>query len=280
MVRAAARDADVVLSNGILALPALTLARPAAPVAWLVHDVVHRRDWRLLLRAVRRGVDLAVAVSEAVATPLRAQGLRVEVVPNGTVWPVEPAPLDHDEPPVVGCAALLTSWKGQDVLLDAVAGIDRDVVVELAGGRFPKDEPYVDALHERAAAPDLAGRVRFLGRVDDLSARMRTWSVAVLPSVDPEAAPLSLVEYMALGIPVVATDHGGTPEVLGHAGLLVPPRDAAALRDAIVRLLDDRGLREACASAGPAQVEAGLTLTHQLDRMAAVLGSLVNASKR
>src|SRR5215210_402369 len=130
--------------------------------------------------------------------------------------------------------------KGQDLLLEAVARLPRrDVIVELAGEAPPKDHVYAAALRRRAARTDLAGRVRFLDRVGDMTDRMRYWSVVALPSVAPEAAPLTLLEAMSLGVPVVATDHGGPAETVDGAGLLVAPRDPDAIAGALTRLLDD-----------------------------------------
>jgi glycosyltransferase involved in cell wall biosynthesis len=251
-LRRQARDADVVLVNGILALPALRLARVGPPAAWLVHDVVHRRDWMRLLRACAGAVDEAVAVSEAAAAPVRAAGIRARVVLHGVSWPVEPV-ARPSEPPVVGCTALLTPWKGQDVLLEAVARLP-GVELELVGGTFPKDAAYAESLRARAARPDLAGRVRFLGHVDDVLARVRTWRVGVSASVDPEAGPLSILEYMSVGVPTVATAHGGSLELVGDAGLLVPPGDAGALAEAIERLVSDEELWRRTSAAGPAAI--------------------------
>jgi glycosyltransferase involved in cell wall biosynthesis len=172
---------------------------------------------------------------------------------------------------VVGCTALLTSWKGQDVLLEAVARLP-GVELELVGGSFPKDAEYVERLRARAAEPDLAGRVRLLGHVDDVLARVRTWRVGVSASVDPEAGPLSILEYMSAGVPTVATAHGGSLELVGDAGLLVPPGDAAALADAIARLVEDADLWRRCAAAGPEAIETrGLTEARFRDDVLAAL---------
>jgi glycosyltransferase involved in cell wall biosynthesis len=270
-VRAAAEEADVVLVNGFLALPAVRLAGVSASVGWLVHDVIHKREWRGLLHLCAGAVDTAFPVSTAAAGPILAAGIHARIVRNGTVWPVAPA-----EPaaglPVVGINAMLTSWKGQDVLLDAVGGLDVPVRVELMGGRFARDGDFVDALTRRAAAPDLAGRVEILGHVDDPLARMRTWTVAVSASVGMEAAPLNVLEAMSIGLPMVATGHGGTPEVLGDAGLLVPPHDPGAMATALRRLLTDPGLYRRCAAAGPLRIETtGLRLE---DAAADFLGAL------
>jgi glycosyltransferase involved in cell wall biosynthesis len=122
--------------------------------------------------------------------------------------------------------------------------------------------------------------VRFLGHVADPLERMRGWSVAVLPSMYPESAGLAVLEAMSLGVPVVATDHGGPPEVIGDAGLVVPPGDADALASAIHRLLDDEQLRTRCAEAGPKLVAAGLTLEHQQHDLLALLDDVAGHDRR
>ena len=267
-LRQAGRDVDLIVANGLRVLPVLRLARPAAPVLWLAHSVVDRPKWRWVLSVSAPVVDSAVAVSEAVRESIGHQRFPVSVVWNGTEWPVRPAGSRPAGPPVVGCASLLTSWKGQDVLLEAMARVGRDdVVLDLAGGAFPKDAEYVASLHRRAAEPDLAGRVRFLGHLDDPLDRMRRWWMAVVPSVDPEAGPLVVLEAMSVGVPIVATNHGGPVEVVGQAGLLVPPGDPDALAGAIRSLLDDPALRRRCAEAGPRQVEEGLSLSRQLNAL-------------
>jgi glycosyltransferase involved in cell wall biosynthesis len=277
VLRRACTDADVVLANSLLTLPALTLARPRPPVVMLAHDVIRRASWRWLLRWCRRVVTLAVAVSSSAAGPLRDVGLPVKVVRNGTPWPVDPVADDPPSRPVIGCAAVLTPWKGQDVLLEAVALLRRrDIKVELAGGRLPKDDAYAEALEERVRRPDLEGLARLLGPVADPVQRMRTWTAMVVPSVDPEAGPLAPLEAMSVGVPVIGTDLGGTTEVVGAAGLLVPPRDPGALASAIEHVVDDRALWGRCHSAGPRQIAAGLTLDAQLSSLIAVLGDVVD----
>lgn len=278
VVRRAAAAADVVLVNGWHALPAVRVARVRCPVVWFVHDVVRRRDQRAVVKWSRPVVTLAVAPSRAAAQPLLAGGVDVRVVRNGTPWPVEPAPASAlRDPPVVGSSGSLTPWKGQDVLLEAVARLRRrDAVVELMGGTFPGDREYVRRLEQRAAQPDLAGRVRLLGHVDDPLERVRGWNVAVSASIEPETAPLNVLEAMSVGVPMVATDHGGTPEVLGDAGLLVPPRDPGALAAAISRLLDETDVRRRCAHAGPRLIAAGLTLDAQQQAFLRVLQTLTD----
>lgn len=272
-------DADVVVAAGLRVLPAIRLARPRAPVVWLAQSMVDSQRWRLMLRACGGVVDTAVPVSQAVADSIGPSRFRVEVVPNGTPWPVAAAPADPPTPPVVGCAAMLTPWKGQNVLLDAVARLERqDVLVELMGGTYPKDGAYVESLRRRAARPDLAGRVRFLGHVEDSVGHMRAWTVAVVSSVEAEAGPLSAIEAMSVGIPVVATDHGGPRETLGDAGILVPPGDPDAMATAIAAVLHDENLRRRCARSGPEIIASRFRLDHQIDALVDVVEETADAS--
>lgn len=284
-VRRVAAPADLVLGNGLRCLPVLRLASPQAPVVLLEHTVVRRREWNLLLPACASAVELVVCVSQAVSDAVAAwpgfAGTRTAVVRNGTPWPVAPVSETPPRPPVIGCAALLTPWKGQDVLLEAMVHLGRDeVVLELLGGSFPKDGEYVASLRRRAASPDLAGRVRFLGHLDDPLQRMRGWSVAVNASTDPEAGPLAVLEAMSIGLPVVAMDQGGPPEILGEAGLLVPPADADAMAAAIARLLDDQDLRRRCSRAGRELVAAGLTLESQIQSLVDLFDHTVSIGRQ
>jgi glycosyltransferase involved in cell wall biosynthesis len=93
--------------------------------------------------------------------------------------------------------------------------------------------------------------VRFLGSVSDVPALLRQARVSVLSSVS-EGVPLTVLEAMASGLPVAATAVGGIPEVVidGATGLLVPPRDPAALASALLRLHRDDELARRLGDAG------------------------------
>ena len=88
-----------------------------------------------------------------------------------------------------------------------------------------------------------------------------TWCAAVLasvvtPSGEHEGIPVSLLEAMSVGVPAIGTETGGIPALLADgAGLLVPERDAAALADALERVLTDAGLRTELGAAGRRRVE-------------------------
>jgi colanic acid/amylovoran biosynthesis glycosyltransferase len=165
---------------------------------------------------------------------------------------------------VVLCPASLLPVKGHRYLIDALALLTRqgrEVELWLAG-----DGELHDALLCQVRELGLEQRVRFLGRVpnQDVIGYYRTGKIGIvaLPSVDlggglHEGVPVSLMEAMSYGVPVVSTATGGIPELLREgAGLLVPPADPAALADAIGRLLQDPDLRSRCGRLGRERVEA------------------------
>ena len=141
------------------------------------------------------------------------------------------------EAPVLTTVAVLRQPKGIDDMLDALPAILRrhpEAVHVIAG-----DGPHRDALEAHAATAGLEGSVRFMGRVADVARVLGASNVFVLPS-HTEALPTVVIEAMAAGLPVVATDVGGTAELLDptSTGILVPPRDPTRLADAVTRLLD------------------------------------------
>ena len=153
-LRRTVRRDEIVLANGVNTLAALRLARLPNRTVFFAHDVLVREDRLRLARFGATAIDIAVAVSDAVAAPLRAIGIPTVVVHNGTAWPVEPAPEIAPSPPVVGCSAVLTEWKGQHVLLEAMTRVARhDAVLELMGATLPKDGAYAEALERRAPSP-------------------------------------------------------------------------------------------------------------------------------
>ncbi len=281
LLRRTARGADVVLVNSLLALPAVRLAGRTPPAVWLAHDVVVAPSRLRLYRLCRSALTAVVGVSAAVVDRLRdgERGPTLVVVHNGVVPPdlTSPLPEAVTSPgpvPRVGLNGLLTPWKGQQVLLDAAWMLEAPARVELLGGQLPTDADYAARLRARVDGTPLGERATVLGHQDDPLATMAGWTVAVSASTEPEAGSLAVLEAMSLGVPVVATDHGGAPEMLAGAGLLVPPDDAPALAAAITRLLEDPELRLRCALQGRERIAQAHDLDRQTDRLLQVLGAI------
>ena len=205
--------------------------------------------------AARRMVDRFIPVSHAVArhTGLAGSSTPYEVIPNFVPDDVGvPDPQDSrcDQLPEDGFILFVGDMmrlKGIDILLKAYAGLKQAPPLILIGRRAP-DTPA-----------DFPPNVRALGTLPH-AAIMHAWRRAlfgVLPSVGPEACATVIMEAMACGKAIVATDIGGMPDLVDHdeTGLLVPAGDATALRRAMQRLLDDRALLARLGMTSLARVE-------------------------
>ena len=172
-----------------------------------------------LIRVIPRGVDPAVFNPEGIAPDRMARLLHAWRLPDGA--------------PVVMLPARLTRWKGQGVLLDAMARLGHpDAVAVLVGEGRPA---YARELERRAHALGIADRVRLAGHCEDMPAALMLADVAVSASTDPEGFGRAVIEAQAMGVPTVVSDHGGAAETVEHlvTGWRVPPGDPDALAVAL-----------------------------------------------
>lgn len=199
------------------------------------------REWKVL-RAVIRSATVVVPIDEATESTIRAHEPRanVERIPNCVdpqELPVPPAP--GDRAPTVVYLGWVIPTKGIAELVHAWSTIDtRGWRLLLAG---PADDEYRRQLAGASPPPNL----EFTGELphaDAMQAVARA-DVIVLPSYT-EGFPNVILEAMTLGRAIVATDVGAIPEMLRDGrGVLVPPRDAAALASALARVMADGELR-------------------------------------
>ena len=210
----------------------------------------------------------AIAGSADAGAVIRDKGYRgpLEVIPQFGVDPELFAPSERPDdtsprtPFVIGFVGRLIAAKGILVLLEALAGVEGDWELRVVGA----GETQADA-EALAARRGIAQRVKFLGQVPSTSMPdiLRQFDVLVGPSLTTERWKEQfgrmLVEAMACGVPVIGSDSGEIPRVVGDAGIVVPEGDVEPLRDAINRLRNDRAERLRLAAAGRARVLAQFT---------------------
>jgi len=156
--------------------------------------------------------------------------------------------------PTVGIVASLTPEKDHDTFLRAAARIHQAMPTTTFA--ILGDGPLRSSLEALRAELGLNNAVTFWGYRDDVASFYESFDVVVLATVQPEGHSNTLLEAMALGKPVVATDTGGTSEIVSHGttGLLVPRRDPDALAKAICKLLTDQQEAARLGSTGQAMV--------------------------
>ena len=230
---------------------------------------------RLLARTgvVSRYISVSNDVAENVVGRLGVPRRLVTVVHNAVPIPETIARnadlrdelLAGESGPLVVTTAQLRDYKGHRHLLTAARSVPNAVFAFLGEG--PERQP----LEEQAARDGVSGRIRFLGHRSDVPAILQAADVFVLPSLN-EGLPLAAIEAMAAQLPVVATDVGGTREIVhdGVTGLLVPPADPDALAGALRRLVREPDLARVLAAAGRELAVREFSPRHMADAVSAV----------
>jgi colanic acid/amylovoran biosynthesis glycosyltransferase len=204
-------------------------------------------------------------------------------------FPLWPRRVAHEDATVrLLTVARLVEKKGVEYAIRAVAALrestDRRVEYRILG-----DGPLRARLEGLVRELGVGDTVKLVGESDQAGVRtaMRRSDVFVAPSVvaedgDMEGVPVSIMEAMACGLPVVSTLHSGIPELVRDriTGYLVPERDAAALAQALVRLVDEPRLRRKLGMAGRGVVERGYDLDRLNDRLVELLAEMGTAAAR
>jgi glycosyltransferase involved in cell wall biosynthesis len=235
---------NVIDHRGLL-LAGLPARAVGARVIWHVHSInrsrtLNRIGTRLAhavlvptLEVTRQMPDLRRARSlRGVTNAVRQEALRPHLLP-----------LSRD--PTVTASARLHPDKGLDVLIEAIAVVRRTVPAARAVVLGPVQEGFEDvpgALSALAAQRGVEDAFELAGWVDEPDELVERSRCYVQPARErTEVLPLAVLEAMAMGVPVVASDVGGVREVVhdGRTGLLVPPEDPARLAEALLRVLTD-----------------------------------------
>jgi glycosyltransferase involved in cell wall biosynthesis len=244
----------VVVAHGSTTLPACALGLAATGTPFIYRSIGTPLDWantrarrvrvRLFLRRAARVAALWPGAADQLVRDLGVPGSKIVVIPNGRPSAQFPVVTDArraqarrtmdvpDGAPVALVLGSLSPEKGVDIAIEALSRLPDLRLLVVGDGREAR------ALEARAAmvAP---GRCFFRGATSVPAIALAAADVVVLPSRS-EGLPGVAIEAGMCGLPVVATDVGGTREVVvsGHTGVLVPPEDPEALARGIQRCLD------------------------------------------
>ncbi len=287
---------DYVATRGGLRGFIAHIARERSPVVHL-HVAPQTAPWReatfaaialgarcpLILHLHERGFELGWALERAACVVVPCESLRAwvaSVTPNARVVCVpSPVPLPEaapvERPSLVVFMSGLGPQSGAAELVEAVAGVRRavpDVRLVVASG-----DDQRSALERHAERLGVEDAVKFTGWVGPSGRRALLESAAVfaLPSYHA-ALPMSVLQAMAAGVPVVATSVGGLPEVItdGVTGFLVPAGDTASLQRALRKLLLDRVLGARIGAAARESVRLRFAPERALPRLEAVYAAV------
>lgn len=256
-----ARKFDVIYPNTqkslIISIIAGIMSRK--PVIWHLRDIMSREHFsalmiKLVVVVCNLFVSRIIANSQASASAFINNGgdhKKVKVIYDGinTDEFIQKAPrlpedvrkdLGLPEAPLVGVFSRLSPWKGQEILIDAIALLP-NVHALIVGDVLFGEGDYDVRLKRLALDLNVAGRVHFLGFRRDVPEIMQAVDIVIHTSTLPEPLGRVIIEGMLSKKPVIATEAGGAIEILGNGsyGILVPIGDPTALANAISFLLED-----------------------------------------
>ncbi len=261
---------DIVHSNTTAVIPGAIAARLAGlPHVWHCHEMVVSPAFvrRTTARLAVGLSDVVIAVSEAVRQHLLADqpgAANIRVLRNGIDVEEFDRPQERERvraefgfssgDVVAGTLGRISRFKGQTYLVEAAALLKdlEHLRFLIVGDPFVGQEDVYHDLLTRIRSSRLEDRVVLSPFRDDAAALYAGLDVSVLPSVLPDPFPTVILEAMAAGKPVVATDRGGSREMVvdGETGFLVPADDASVMADRLRRLADSPELRASMGAAG------------------------------
>jgi glycosyltransferase involved in cell wall biosynthesis len=229
-------------------VPVVICTRHAAPLNYARRGRPAPLE-RLAIPMTHWFVAVSKEVHETAVQRGRIPAGRSSVIPNGV--DIARFEMNGSTPPETNlvCVARLSPEKRHDLLLDALrrlSELNLRPILTLAG-----DGPSRLAVEARIREFGLSGQVRLLGMRKDIPEVLNSAEIFVLAS-DTEGLPITIIEAMAAGKPVVATRVGGVPDVVldGDTGILVPPNDVERLARALERVLRDDAMRREMGEAG------------------------------
>jgi glycosyltransferase involved in cell wall biosynthesis len=282
----------LVHTNTSVTLGGAAAARVAGvPHVWHVREIyVGFERWWPAYRRLLLSADVLPCVSQATVEQFdgasRARVLHdgLAVVPGRAERSAARAAFGlADDATVVAVLGRISGWKGQDVVVRALGeqslrGRD-DVVALIAGEPWRGEERHQRELHQLADTLGVAARVRHVGFRPDVDTVYGAADVVAVPSKHPDPFPNAALEAAAAGCCVVASAHGGLPEMLrdGETARLVAPGDAGALAATIAELADDPAQRARLGAAAAADVTRRFSTARMLDEVQALYDELLPA---
>lgn len=267
----------------------VTKALSRAKLIWARRDmgILRTRKHRLAYRIMAGAPDAVFAVSEQVRRHAievdQVDPARVHTIYNGLdvgEFSLPPKPERAGGGFLVTTVGNIRRVKGHDVFIRAAATVLQQTPnVSFSIGGEVLEPAYFAELQTLIQDLKLANRVRFKGGVTKLREHLAAADIFVLPSRS-EGFSNAIVEAMAAGLPVVATDVGGNAEAVqdGISGILVPAEDPEALSDAILRLLSDPMLASGMGAAGRTLAIERFTTEAMMQRIAAVYKNLLSGN--
>ena len=281
---------DLVHTNtGVILSPGLAAKMAGIPHIWHMREsfrATRPRLWEIYSIYIRMVSDKILAVSNATAAQF-SDRRKVTVIHNG--FSLDEFAVGSnagrefrqrfnvaETDLIIGCVGRI-KWgrKGQEHLIQAASLLKaRGLVLKclIVGSPFPGNEIHLERLKNLARDLNVQDEIIFAGELSDPKPAYAIMDIVVLPSAQPEPFGGVVMEAMAMGLPVIATNIGGSLDQIadGVSGFLVPPSDPHALAEKIELLANDPELRRRMGAAGRERLAKNFSLTEMVKKIETV----------
>ncbi len=292
-----AQNIDLIHTNSLKAdiIGGIAGKLTRAPVIWhirdrITDDYLPRRTVTIMRKLCRMIPDFIIGNSAATIETLQLMGTRPSMpVASGvdiSAYEQEGASLaDHASTPdremKIGLVGRICPWKGQHIFLQAAAEVHKwfpQTRFQIIGAALFQEQQYEQEMRDLARTLGLEHAVEFTGFRNDVPDLMRKLDILVHASTTGEPFGQVIVQGMAAGKPIVATNGGGVPEIVIHGitGFLVPMADAPAMSASICALLDSPEMAAAMGKAGRIRVLEDFTIERSARKVEAAYAEVLS----
>ncbi|WP_186757021.1 glycosyltransferase family 4 protein [Echinicola salinicaeni] len=263
---------------------------------WHIHEIILNPKWfkNFVEWYVKKTGDKIICVSNAVIDNLK-QNIpeeKLQLLHNGIDYkPFKEADYDlkselgiDQSTVLIGMIARVHFWKGQTYFLDVAKELARkyeNIHFVMVGDAFAGYEYLYDEIKSKIKENGLEGKVTDLGYRTDIPQIMSGLDIFMLPSILPDPLPTTVLEAMAAGKPVVATNHGGAKEMVleRETGYLVPWDNASKAASAFEQLIEDENLRITFGNAGQQRVIKNFSIEAYIKNMGEIFQGISPITK-
>ncbi|MCH7407956.1 glycosyltransferase family 4 protein [Belliella sp. DSM 111904] len=284
------RKIDIIYSNTSAVLVGGWVAKKHnLPHVTHLHEIIASPSWLkgFLGKVINKHSNLVIAVSKAVKDSWsdKIEPKKINLLYNGI--PHQPyheitSKINQDLPKesegkiLIGMIARVNHWKGQHYFIEIAEQLSKTksgLHFIIVGDAFPGTEHFVDSLLRKISRSGIKEKISYLGYRTDIPEILNTLDIFILPSILPDPLPTTVLEAMAAGKPVIATNIGGAREMVidGDTGLLIPFDNAEVAAKAMLQLIENPELIQTMGKNGQERQKIAFSEDAYVDNFAKVI---------
>lgn len=250
---------------------------------WHIREIISNKfERKVISKLVNSCSDIIIANSKATGNAITNDINKLRIVYNSIdISNINKRIVEKINGKVitVGMAGRINRWKGQKLFIEAAELVLREIPDSrfiIAGSAFKGEESLEKELEDYIDAKQLNDKIILLGQVDDMDYFYNQIDIFVLPSTQPEPFGLVILEAMARGIPVIATNHGGPIEIIenNENGYLVDYKNAHEMSEAIIKLINNEDIRNEIGLNGEMNQKTNFSINSYVSNIDTILEKL------